>query len=75
MEIKIALEEFLMKYKFVRLPETQVPLKILAGVTLILKSRENRKGLELFASAFLFYFCVWCVFLRLISCYDQFSKL
>ena len=74
-EIKIALEEFLMKYKFVRLPETQVPLKILAGVTLILKSRENRKGLELFASAFLFYFCVWCVFLRLISCYDQFSKL
>ena len=75
MEIKIALVKFLMKYKFVRSPETQVPLKILAGVTLILKSRENRKGLELFASAFLFYFCVWCVFLRLISCYHQFSKL
>ena len=41
--------------------------------------RENRKGLELFASAFLFFFlfffCVWCGYLRLISCYHQFSKL
>ena len=37
MEIKIALVKFLMKYKFVRSPETQVPLKILAGVTLIPK--------------------------------------
>ena len=37
MEIKIALVKFLMKYKFVRSPETQVPLKILAGLTLIPK--------------------------------------
>ena len=37
MEIKIALVKFLMKYKFVRSPETQVPLEILAGVTLIPK--------------------------------------
>ena len=37
--------------------------------------RENRKGLELFASALLFYFCVWCGYLRLISYYHQFSKL
>lgn len=35
MEIKITLVKFLMKYKFVRSPETQVPLKILAGATLI----------------------------------------
>ena len=34
MEIKIALVKFLVKYKFVRSPETQVPLEILAGVTL-----------------------------------------
>ena len=68
MEIKIALVKFLMKYKFLPSPEIQVPLEILAGVTLIPKSRENRKGLELFASAFLFYYCVWCVFLRLINC-------
>ena len=33
MEIKIALVKFLMKYKFVR-SQTQVPLEILAGVTL-----------------------------------------
>ena len=37
MEIKIALVKFLMKYKFVRSPKTQVPLEILAGVTLIPK--------------------------------------
>ena len=36
---------------------------------------ENRKGLELFGLALLFYFCVWCGYLRLISCYHQFSKL
>jgi len=35
MEIKITLVKILMKYKFVRSPETQVPLKILAGATLI----------------------------------------
>ena len=37
MEIKIILVKFLMKYKFVRSPETQVPLEILAGATLIPK--------------------------------------
>ena len=37
MEIKIAFVKFLMKYKFVRSPETQVPLEILAGVSLIPK--------------------------------------
>ena len=57
-----------MKYEFVRSPETQLPSEIIAGVTLIPKSRENRKGLELFASAFLFYFCVWRRYLRLINC-------
>ena len=35
MEIKITLVKFLVKYKFVQSPETQVPLKILAGATLI----------------------------------------
>ena len=48
MEIKIALVKFLMKNKLLRSPETQVPLEILAGVTLIPKygvhARENRKG-------------------------------
>ena len=34
MEIKITLVKFLVKYKFVQSPETQVPLKILAGATL-----------------------------------------
>ena len=34
MEIKITLVKFLMKYKVVRSPETQVPLKIASGATL-----------------------------------------
>ena len=37
MEIKITLVKLLLKYKVVRSPETQVPLKIVAGVTLIPK--------------------------------------
>ena len=37
MEIKIALVRILMKYKFVASPETQVPLKIHAGLTLSAK--------------------------------------
>ena len=37
MEINIALVKFLIKYKFVRSPKTQVPLEILAGVSLIPK--------------------------------------
>lgn len=34
MEIKITLVKFMLKYKFVQSPETQVPLAILAGATL-----------------------------------------
>ena len=34
MEIKIALAKFLLKYKFVPSPETQIPLAIFAGATL-----------------------------------------
>ena len=37
MEIKIALVKILMKYKFVKSPETQVPLKIHPGITLSAK--------------------------------------
>lgn len=37
MEIKITLVKFLLKYRVVRSPETQVPLKIVAGITLIAK--------------------------------------
>jgi len=37
LEVKITLVSLLTKYKFVRCPETQVPLKILAGLTLIPK--------------------------------------
>ncbi|KAK3697995.1 hypothetical protein QZH41_014378, partial [Actinostola sp. cb2023] len=37
LEVKITLVNILTKYKFVRCPETQVPLKMMAGITLIPK--------------------------------------
>ena len=37
MEVKMALVKILMKFKFVASPETQVPLKIRAGLTLSAK--------------------------------------
>ena len=62
-EIKIALVKFLMKNTFVRSPETQVPLEILAGVTLIPKHGVHVKieGLRTIClgSPILFLCLVW----------------
>jgi hypothetical protein len=37
MEVKITLVNILSKYKFIRSPETQVPLQMIQGITLIPK--------------------------------------